>query len=189
MPLRMRLLDKRASCRAWRLRSFAGRAVETPAYSTLSTPVYSLSTACPDARSHTLNIVTYASPIAIQPDRMYALSLFKNTMSWKNMLQSKRGVLQILQQKHAVLLDVLGRQSGYNIDKLEAISKLGFEIDYRFGLPVLKDSIGVMQLEIVFPPLDCGDHDVVVCKVVGFENIDVAARPLYTGYLKDNDFM
>ena len=41
----------------------------------------------------TMNIVTYASPVALQPP-VYALGLYKFTQSWRNWRASGRGLLQ-----------------------------------------------------------------------------------------------
>ena len=65
-----------------------------PPYSQLSLPVYSLATAGPSGASPTMNLVTYASPISLQP-RRYALGLYRGTLSWQNMLATRTGVLQV----------------------------------------------------------------------------------------------
>lgn len=64
-----------------------------PPYSTLSTPVYSLSTAAPDGSSRTLNLVTYAGPVSLAP-RHYAIGLYNHTLSRDNFLATGRGLLQ-----------------------------------------------------------------------------------------------
>jgi hypothetical protein len=65
-----------------------------PPYSQLSLPVYSLATAGPGGASPTMNLVTYASPISLQP-RRYALGLYRGTLSWQNMMATRTGVLQV----------------------------------------------------------------------------------------------
>ena len=42
----------------------------------LSVPVYSLATANEDGSTN-MNIVTYASPVSIEPDRLWMVSLYK----------------------------------------------------------------------------------------------------------------
>lgn len=49
---------------------------------------------------------------------------------------------------------------------------------------MLADSVGWMDLEIVGEPLPSGDHDVVICAVTGYQNLQNYARPLYTDYLR-----
>jgi hypothetical protein len=69
------------------------RQQQPPPYSQLSMPVYSLATVGPDGGSPTMNLVTYAAPISLKP-RHYALGLYINTLSWRNMLGTRVGVLQ-----------------------------------------------------------------------------------------------
>ena len=72
-------------------------AADAPPFTKLSTPVYSLSSRGPPASGGgaTLNIVTYASPIAIQPVRKYALGLYVGTQSWQNVRATGRAALQV----------------------------------------------------------------------------------------------
>lgn len=66
---------------------------ELPPYALLSTPVYSLSSANA-AGQVTMNMITYASPIALRPQRKYALGLYIQSMSYQNVKETGRGVLQ-----------------------------------------------------------------------------------------------
>lgn len=60
----------------------------------LNAPVYSLATHDADGRQHTLNIVTYTSPVSIRP-KYYALGLYRGTLSWENMLETGEAALQV----------------------------------------------------------------------------------------------
>lgn len=40
-----------------------------------------------------MNIVTYASPVALKPP-VYAVGLYRNTQSWANWRETRSGVLQ-----------------------------------------------------------------------------------------------
>lgn len=42
-----------------------------------------------------MNMITYASPIALRPQRKYALGLYIQSMSWQNVRETGRGVLQV----------------------------------------------------------------------------------------------
>lgn len=64
-----------------------------------------------------MNLVTYASPIALQPPT-YALGLYQHTLSRELMLQRGEGVLQILCEQHVDLFTLLGKTSGRDVDKL-----------------------------------------------------------------------
>eukprot|EP00775_Hariotina_reticulata_P003376 gene3375-3651_t len=66
---------------------------ETPPYALLSTPVYSLVSADTSGRT-TMNMITYASPIALRPQRKYALGLYIQSLSYQNVKDTGRGVLQ-----------------------------------------------------------------------------------------------
>jgi hypothetical protein len=58
------------------------------------------------------NIVTYASPVAINPSR-YALVLYAHTLSRENMIRERTDVLQLLEHKHEGLVDLLGRNVSF----------------------------------------------------------------------------
>lgn len=66
---------------------------DVPPSASLSVPVYSLVTG---GDTPSANVVTYCSPVAIQPKRIFAIGLFKGTLSHENALREKRAVLQIL---------------------------------------------------------------------------------------------
>jgi hypothetical protein len=67
-----------------------------PLYTKFSQPVYSLATdgVGPSGRG-SLNLVTYASPVAIKPDRCFAVGLYLGTLTHANMKAHRRGVLQV----------------------------------------------------------------------------------------------
>ena len=59
------------------------------------------------------------------------------------------------------------------------------ELVERFGVPTLADCHGVVELEIVNIQ-DVGDHDVVLCDVVGYEDLSPeGSSPLYTAKLRE----
>ncbi|KAF6265514.1 hypothetical protein COO60DRAFT_1478956 [Scenedesmus sp. NREL 46B-D3] len=179
---------------ATRLRALSGIPdSELPPYALLSTPVYSLSSANAAGKT-TLNMITYASPIALRPQRKYALGLYVQSMTYQNIKETGRAVLQVLQEPHAQLTQLLGKTSGRDIDKVAQLQQLGFSVGEEYGLPVLADAVGVMELKVVSDFIPAGDHEVVVCDVVSWkhrqqgEGDDAAATsaPLYTGYLREH---
>eukprot|EP00877_Chromochloris_zofingiensis_P004067 jgi/Chrzof1/13661/Cz08g07050.t1 len=133
-------------------------ATDPPPYTLLSTPVYSLVTRSEDGLKANMNIVTYASPIAIQPQRKYALGLYIGTLSWENMHQTHKGVLQILQRQHSPLINLLGKQSGHDVDKVKEVEQLGFGLTDAFGMPVLEDCFGAMELQVASDFITCGKN-------------------------------
>eukprot|EP00879_Flechtneria_rotunda_P033163 GHRR01036704.1.p1 GENE.GHRR01036704.1~~GHRR01036704.1.p1 ORF type:complete len:140 (+),score=35.26 GHRR01036704.1:419-838(+) len=135
-----------------------------------------------------MNMITYASPIALRPQRKYALGLYVQSMTYKNMKETGRGVLQILQECHAPLTQLLGKTSGKDTDKLAQLQSMGIRISEAYGLPILADAVGIMDLKVVSDFICAGDHEVVICDVVDFETLSpVGGRStaLYTGYLRE----
>ncbi|KIZ02069.1 hypothetical protein MNEG_5894 [Monoraphidium neglectum] len=154
-------------------------ATDAPPFTHLSTPVYSLSSCGAGGAGRTMNIVTYASPIAIKPARKYVVGLYVETLSWRN----------ILQQSHSPLLQLLGKSSGRDVDKEAEARRLGFKVVDAFGLPVLEDCAGAMELRLAGDFIPCGDHEVAIFDVVGWKDMEGPTAPLYTEYLKKNGFL
>jgi hypothetical protein len=67
---------------------------EVPPYALLSTPVYSLVSEGSSGRQ-TMNMITYASPIALRPQRKYALGLYVQSLTYQNIKETGRAVLQV----------------------------------------------------------------------------------------------
>ena len=173
----------------------------------LDVPVYSLSTlgsidnddGTSTTNKSTMNILTYATPISIKPYRMWSISLYKGTLSHENFTRDRRGVLQLLCPEHASykgksgvegeLIRLLGGSSGNDIDKRILCKEMGYEwetlpkeddndIDWP---PVLPLCIYYLKLELVGDMIDCGSHEVALCKVVSMissEEITDASKEL-----------
>ena len=60
----------------------------------VSRPVYAMASRGVDG-SATMNLVTFAAPVAIQP-RTYAVGLYVDTLTWENVRRTGRGALQLL---------------------------------------------------------------------------------------------
>ncbi len=99
-----------------------------------------------------MNILTYASPVGIRPHRVWALSLYRTTRTHANWFQhggqegqssgdgdsgaseagnagegaGARGVLQLLRRGHAPVVQLLGGESGRDVDKAEGCAAAGF---------------------------------------------------------------
>lgn len=83
-----------------------------------------------------MNIVTFVSPVSVSAPKLWMISFFHNTMTKDAFLASKYGILQLLRPQQKVLIDPLGKHSGYDDDdddddgkysKQEQCSKLGYE--------------------------------------------------------------
>lgn len=146
----------------------------------IDVPTFSLSTSgCGDNES-TMNILTYASPVSIKPHRMWSISLYKGTLSHENFTKEKRGILQLLRPEHASckgeLIRVLGGSSGRDVDKKTMCEQLGFSWETlkcnggttdNDGWPqILPRCVYYLKLELVGEMIDCGSHDVALCRVV-----------------------
>ena len=158
----------------------------------LDVPVYSLSTLGSSDNGNgtttnnksTMNILTYATPVSIKPYRMWSISLYKGTLSHENFTRNRRGILQLLCPEHASckgksgvegeLIRLLGGSSGNDIDKRILCEEMGYEWE---NLPnekeediewpsVLPSCIYYLKLELVGDMIDCGSHEVALCKVV-----------------------
>lgn len=46
-----------------------------------------------------MNLVTYCAPVAIKPERMFAVGLYLGTQSHEHMRVHRRGVMQVLQNQ------------------------------------------------------------------------------------------
>lgn len=101
--------------------------IPTYAPAVLSVPVYSLATLDADDDTVTnMNILTYASPVGIRPNRVWCVSLYRGTRSHENFAARGWGVLQLLRPAHAELVRPLGGASGRDISKADACAELGF---------------------------------------------------------------
>lgn len=150
----------------------------------LDGPVYSLATL--DEQGDTnMNIVTYATPVGIRPERRWALSLYKDTMTRANFARRRRGVLQLLREEHAPLAYFLGGTSGVDGGKAVACFIAGFGWEASdWAERVLPRCAAYVSLEALGEPHDCGDHEVYICRVAdgvaGFDTNHVT-----TGALRD----
>ena len=128
-------------------------------------PTYSLATIDEDGHTN-MNIVTYASPASIQPDRLWSIGILKSSLSHTNFLRSKNGILQLLRPQHANLVRLLGGSSGLHVDKASACFECGLEwqsIEATLPL-VLPDCAHYLLLSCI-QVIDGGSHDIFICKV------------------------
>lgn len=150
----------------------------TPIPPLIDVPTYSLSTRGKDPSHDTMNILTYASPVSVKPDRMWSISLFKGTLSYENFMRERRGILQLLTPGHADnmgrLIRVLGGASGNDADKRSECEKLGYawneldgsECDVMQWPNILPGCLYYLLLELQGDLIDCGSHEVALCRVV-----------------------
>ena len=114
-----------------------------------------------------------------------AVALYTHTATARNMLATGKGVLQVLRQQHAPLVQLLGKTSAHDVDKMEQLRELGFDTIERYGVPTLADAAGVIALELVSLET-AGDHHLALCDVVEYKNLieeGDGGKPLYTADL------
>jgi flavin reductase (DIM6/NTAB) family NADH-FMN oxidoreductase RutF len=134
----------------------------------LDVPTYSLATLNEDGSTN-MNILTYATPVAIRPDRVWSLGIYKETLTEDNLLRNPLCVLQLLTESHAELVAVLGGRSGRDIDKKDECAKLGLEwqdLEGGEGLQVLSGCTSYLKMRIHGGVLNAGSHMILpYCQV------------------------
>ena len=134
----------------------------------LSSPVFALATLDADGKPN-MNMLTYATPVGIKPERLWAVSIFRETLTHANWLASGTGVLQQLADAHAPLTFTLGGSSGAAVDKARACAELGFawEAAPECGGAelVLPGCVAYLRLVQRGELIRAGEHDVAICAI------------------------
>ncbi len=157
----------------------------------IDVPTYSLATTDKEGETG-MNILTYATPISIRPDRIWSIGLFKGTKAHENFALSGEGVLQLLSPNHAKAVKLLGGSSGRDVDKKEECGKLGLPwiSSGNENLPdLLPNCSHYLKISRVGDLIDCGSHDLAICKVESMFVPDTAGEispeNLSTGRLRE----
>ena len=123
------------------------------------------------------------------------VSLYHNTMTKDAFLQSRYGILQLMDQSQKDLIPLLGKKSGYErmdddvgscsnyYDKAMECSKLGYEwMESSSGSSPSLDSIKILprcqsyiKLKVI-KSMEGGDHELALCEVVGVGEWDDGRR-------------
>lgn len=138
----------------------------------LDVPTYSLASLGKDGKTN-MNILTYATPVSVRPERVWSIGLYKETLSHANFKQEGHGILQLLCQPHSRLVPLLGGISGKDADKQKECERLGFPLqsltadsNLDLSLPlILPGCAHYLILSLVEKMYDAGSHDVAICKV------------------------
>ena len=129
-----------------------------------------------DTRTTNMNILTYATPVSVRPDRIYTLGIYKETLSYKNFCRDRTCILQLLNDRHIPLVKLLGGTSGKEVEKQSECDKLGLPWGHlpsdssadgeRQQQPmVLPGCAYYLKLRAIGDLVDCGSHCVAICKV------------------------
>ena len=130
-------------------------------------PVYSISSKA-NGNSN-MHIITYATAISMQPKR-FVCGIYDGTKTLENVVATNEFVLQLLSAAQYRLVDLLGKKSGNQIDKIARLAKRDELIEWN-GYQVLKNCLAVMQMKVV-NQFDGGDHDCFLCDVVAYKNLN-----------------
>ncbi|CBN76435.1 conserved unknown protein [Ectocarpus siliculosus] len=154
----------------------------------LSVPVFSLATVNEDGSTN-MNIVTYASPVGIEPERLWMVSLFKSTLSYENFVREGWGVMQLLQRNHAPLVPILGQSGGRDTDKAGRCAEQAFPWDEPscMNVAIIPGCGSYVTLHMVSKQ-SAGDHDAIICRIGNIFGPDEAASSrlevLESGHLR-----
>jgi flavin reductase (DIM6/NTAB) family NADH-FMN oxidoreductase RutF len=143
--------------------------------------------------STNMNILTYATPVSVKPDRVWALGIYKDTLSYENFLRTKSCLLQLLREEHVPLVKLLGGTSGRNVNKKEECHRLGFEWtdsdDGKECIQVLPRCAYYIKISSIEDVIDAGSHAVALCRVDGMfvhlPNDDESRLSLSTARLRE----
>jgi len=116
-----------------------------------------------------MHIITYASQISMQPKR-FICGIYHGTQTLSNIEASGEFVLQLLADTQYRLVDLLGKKSGKNIDKINRLQKRNELIDWN-NFYVLKNCLAVMQLKVI-SSFEGGDHKGFLCDVLAYKNLN-----------------
>jgi flavin reductase (DIM6/NTAB) family NADH-FMN oxidoreductase RutF len=103
-------------------------------------PVYSISSKSDD--NENMHIITYASQISMQPKR-FVCGIYNGTQTLENVMQQGEFILQLLSAAQYRLVDLLGKKSGKQIDKISRLKKRNELAEWN-GYLVLKNCLAVM---------------------------------------------
>ena len=138
----------------------------------LNSPVFSLAILAEDGRTN-MNLVTYATPVSIRPDRVWAIGIYKETYSYDCFRKSGKGILQLLTEDHTPLVRLLGGSSGRDVHKRDECHKLGVDWisvtdNNDCGTEehplVLPKCASYLFLELQHQLIDGGTHDIALCR-------------------------
>ncbi|MFN3666149.1 MAG: flavin reductase family protein [Sediminibacterium sp.] len=131
-------------------------------------PVYAVSSS--DGFEHyNMHIITYASQISMQPKR-YFCGIYEGTKTLEYVQQNPVFILQLLSAKQYRLVELLGKKSGHDIDKIGRLAKRKLLTTWE-GFPVLKDALAVVKLSVI-TQMNAGDHTGFLCDVTAWKNLN-----------------
>ncbi len=136
-------------------------------------PVYSISSKAVNGNAN-MNIITYAQAVSMQP-KQFVCAIYQNTQTLSNVQENPHFVLQILSTHQYRLVELLGKNSGKYINKIERLAKRKIVTDWK-GFPILKDCIAVIEMKAhplkIQSGQDIPDHSLFLCDVLSYKNLN-----------------
>jgi flavin reductase (DIM6/NTAB) family NADH-FMN oxidoreductase RutF len=129
----------------------------------ITQPIYSLSSKSKDGDN--MNIISYATPITLKP-KNFMCAIDTSTKTYENIENSMEGVLQVLSKEQAKAVNILGKRSGKEIDKLD---KLKDDTMTFQGYKVLREALAFIYLDF-YKEITVGDHNLFLGKVIKYSN-------------------
>ena len=159
----------------------------------LDVPTYSLATLNEDGSTN-MNILTYATPVSISPERVWSMGVFKSTLSDDNLRRTGICVLQLLTDQHVDAVSLLGGFSGRDVGKKAECEKLNLQwedLNDEDGFQVLPGCASYMKMKVQGGVVDAGSHGIFpFCQVTemfhsAVNGDDLQNRHLSTGKLRE----
>ena len=129
--------------------------------------VYSISSRFGEAFN--MNICTYTSAVSMKPKQIM-VAIYYDTKTLEIVNNSSKFVLQLLAAAQYRIVDLLGKKSGYNIDKIIRLEKRKM-ISIWNGYKILKDALALIELEVI-DTMQAGDHKLFLCNVIDYKNLN-----------------
>lgn len=132
----------------------------------INIPVYSVCSRYGEKQN--MHICTYVSAVSMQPKR-FMVALFKGSLTLEIVEKNQHFVLQLLEETQYRLVDLLGRKSGRDLDKIAVLKKRKVTTEWKKFI-VLQDALAWMELTVI-SSIDAGDHVMMLCDLVAAKNV------------------
>jgi flavin reductase (DIM6/NTAB) family NADH-FMN oxidoreductase RutF len=142
-------------------------------------PVFSVSSKY--GEEYNMHIATYVTPISMQP-KQYIVGIYHGTKTLELINHEKSFVIQIMNEKQYSLINLLGKQSGHKVNKIERLRKRGL-IEKWNDFYILKDALAVVLLACK-ESVEAGDHRAYLCDMVAYKNMN-EGTPLTLDFLRE----
>ena len=133
----------------------------------INLPVYSISSRFDNM--YNMNICTYTSAVSMKPKQLM-VAIYNDTKTLEIVNNSTAFVLQLLAAKQYRMVDLLGKKSGKNIDKISRLEKRKLIAEWN-GYKILKDALALIELMVV-NTMQAEDHTLFLCTVIDYKNLN-----------------